>query len=92
MTERLELPAKLDTAAAGELITALRSRQGGDLVLDASSLQQIGGLCVQAIIVAANDWQDSGHALRFENVSDEVADQLRLFGTSPSVVIEGDIR
>lgn len=92
VTARLGLPEKLDTAAIGEFIAALRSRQGGNLVLDGTALRQVGGLAVQTIIVAANDWQDSGHSLTLENVSEDVCDQLRLLGTAPDVLTEGDIR
>ena len=92
MTARFDLPEKLDTGAVPEFIAALRSRQGANLVLDGSALQQIGGLAVQTIIVAANDWQDGGHQLTLENVTQDVAEQLRLLGTSSQVLTEGDIR
>lgn len=92
MTARLLLPEKLDTGAVSELLSALRSRQGSDLVLDGEDLTQIGALAVQTIIVAANDWQDGGQTLSFENVSDEVEQQLQLLGTSARVLTEGDIR
>lgn len=92
MTARLPLPEKLDTAAVPALIAGLQAKQGSDLVLDGSDLQQIGALAVQTLIVAANDWQDSGHTLRFENVNEDVEKQLVLLGTSAAVVTEGDIR
>lgn len=92
VTARLDLPEKLDTAAVPALIAALRARQGSDLALDGSALRQVGGLAVQTIVIAANDWQDSGHSLRFENVTDDVRAQLRLLGTSPEILTEGDIR
>lgn len=92
MTARFELPEKLDTAAVPELIEALRAKQGTDLVLDGSNLKQVGALAVQTIVVAANDWQDSGHTMTFENVCDEVGQQLKLLGTSADVLTEGDIR
>ncbi len=92
MTARLALPEKLDTAAVPDLVQALRLHQGADLILDASALSQIGALAFQTLIVAANDWQDGGHSMRLEAVSDSAADQIRLLGSSPSVLTEGDIR
>ena len=92
MTVRIELPGKLDTAAVPGLVAALREHQGANLALDASALAHIGGLAVQAIIVAANDWQDGGHSLTLENVSEEIDHQLRLLGTAPDILTEGDIR
>ncbi|MDJ1007087.1 MAG: STAS domain-containing protein [Paracoccaceae bacterium] len=92
VSARFELPEKLDTAAVPDLIAALRAHQGSNLVLDAGGLTQIGGLAVQTMIVAANDWQDGGHILTLEGVSDDVRSQLQLLGTSPEVLTEGDIR
>lgn len=92
MTARFELPAKLDTASVPALVEALRARQGSDLALEASALEHIGALALQALIVAANDWQDGGHRLSFENPSEALRDQLRVLGTSPEVLTEGDIR
>ncbi|MEO1238222.1 MAG: STAS domain-containing protein [Pseudomonadota bacterium] len=92
MTARLDLPEKLDTAAVPELIAALQAKQGSDLALDAAALRQIGALAVQTIIVAANDWQDAGHTMTFENVNADVEQQLALLGTSAAVLTEGDIR
>lgn len=92
MTTRVDLPEKLDTAGVPALIDMLRGQQGANLVLNAAELRQVGGLAVQAIIVAANDWQDAGHRLSLENVTDEVREQLRLLGTAPDVLTEGDIR
>jgi len=89
---RLDLPRRLDTGAVPALIDTLRAHQGANLALDASDLTQIGALAVQTIIVAANDWQDAGHALTLENVSDGVEEQLRLLGTSARTLTEGDIR
>ncbi|MEL7105264.1 MAG: STAS domain-containing protein [Pseudomonadota bacterium] len=92
MTARLALPEKLDTAAVPELIASLQAKQGADLALDGKDLRQIGALAVQTIIVAANDWQDAGHSLTFENVDGDVEQQLALLGTSAAVLTEGDIR
>ena len=92
MTARLTLPEKLDTSAVPELIASLQAKQGSDLALDGTDLRQIGALAVQTIIVAANDWQDAGHSMTFENVIADVEKQLTLLGTSSAVVTEGDIR
>lgn len=89
---QITLPERLDSAALPEFIQSLRSHEGGDLSLDASELKHIGAQAFQALIVAANDWQDAGHRLKLENVVSEVEEQLRLLGTSSSVLTEGDIR
>lgn len=92
MTARFTLPEKLDTSAVPELIAYLQAKQGSNLVLDGKDLRQIGALAVQTIIVAANDWQDAGHTMTFENVNADVEKQLALLGTSAAIVTEGDIR
>lgn len=92
MTTQVDLPEKLDTSAVPALIETLRAHQGANLVLNAAELRQVGGLAVQTIVVAANDWQDAGHRLSLESVTEEVREQLRLLGTGPDVLTEGDIR
>lgn len=92
MTVRYQLPEKLNTAGVPSLIADLRARQGGDLVLDASLVEHIGGLALQTLIVAAKDWRDSGLRLDVENVPDSVLAQMRLLGASPDLLATGGIR
>lgn len=92
LTERLALPEKLDTAAVPDFVKSLRLHQGADLILDAGALKQLGALAFQTIIVAANDWQDAGHTLQIDGVSQEVSEQIQLLGSRPNILTEGDIR
>ena len=79
----LKLDSRLDLRAAGALAQSMLAARGADLVLDASGVEQIGALAVQAIRSAARTWADDGHDLRFENASTELVDQLDLLGFDP---------
>ncbi len=82
----LSLEPRLDLRAAAPLVEALKARRGGDLVLDAGEVTQIGALAVQAIRAAARAWAEDGHALGFENATIDLADQLGLLGFTPETL------
>ncbi len=87
MTARvLKLDARLDLGAVNGLAEALRARQGGDLVLDAGDVIQIGALAVQTLRAAARSWAETGHELRLENLPDGAAADLALLGFTPEAV------
>lgn len=83
MSSSITLEPRLDLRAANALTRELAAHSGADMTLDASAVTQIGALAVQTIRAAARSWTQSGHSLRFENVSTDLADQLVLLGFSP---------
>ena len=91
MTEPLVLQQKLDLPAAAPLAEELKSRLGGDVVLDASEVTQIGALCLQVMLAAATSLKGAGHSLSLTNVNDRVVEQLAQMGFSPETVAEGRV-
>jgi anti-anti-sigma regulatory factor len=81
MTDVLVLPDKLDTAAARDVLAALRSSRGHPLTLDASGTRGIGAICAQILASAHTAWATDGHALRLTG-SAGLADDLALMGLS----------
>jgi chemotaxis protein CheX len=91
MTASLELPVRLDTAAAPALAAELLSRAGGALRLDASGVSQLGGLCLQVLLAAAAEWRACGATLSVEPRSQGFDDALATFGiTQGDLTAEGD--
>lgn len=88
MSEVLTLPAKLDLAAADQLVTSLKAQEG-DISLDAAEVTHMGAICLQALIAASAHARSHGHAFELRNVSDKVAAQLAVMGTSPQELMEG---
>lgn len=76
----LTLSARLDLAEAQPLAAALRSHRGAALTIDASGVQFLGGLCLQLLLAAAQDWRRSGLPLAFSAPSAAFDDALALFG------------
>jgi anti-anti-sigma regulatory factor len=83
------LPARLDSAAAGSLAQTLADRQGGDVVLDASSVDLFGAKAMQTLLVAAKDWHSAGHGFSVINLSSAVRAQLADLGLSDTSLFEG---
>ena len=79
MTDVLNLPDKLDTAASAALLAAIRAARGGPLTLDASGAAGIGALCGQILAAAHAAWATDGHDLRLTGAAG-LADDLALLG------------
>lgn len=78
----LTLDANLDLRAAAPLREAFLERQGADLVVDASRVERIGGLCLQVLLSARETWRVDGLNLSVQHLGEELRGQLRLLGAS----------
>jgi chemotaxis protein CheX len=78
----LRLPEVLDLKAAAPLQADLLASQGNPVELDASSVQRLGGLCLQVLLSAQRSWATDGKVLRVINPSTDFADYLALFGVT----------
>ena len=82
------LPATMTSRYASDLVGNLQAMRGRPIALDASSVQQIGSLCLQVLISARNTWRADGQAFRVMCASEEMAKQWKLFGMAPGKTIE----
>ena len=82
MTASISLPAVLDLAQAEPLKAALLPMRGQSVVIDASRVERLGGLCLQVLISAQQSWARDGHSLKIDAVSREFADQWNAFGAA----------
>jgi chemotaxis protein CheX len=77
-----QLAEVLDLKAAVPLRNALMAVRGAPVQLDASSVQRLGGLCLQVLMSARQTWLLDGAMLRIINPSPEFTDGLALFGAA----------
>ena len=89
MTACLSLPAVLDLAQAETLKAALLPMRGQSVVIDASRVERLGGLCLQVLISAQQTWARDGHTLKIDAVSREFADQWNAFGAASAAPSPG---
>jgi chemotaxis protein CheX len=89
MAEPIAPSGKLDLSAVGSLHATLVERVGQDVVLDLKDVSHIGALCVQTCIAAARSAQDTGHAFRVINATDQVLGQIASMGLTPETLAEG---
>lgn len=84
----VELPALLDLAAAQPLRAELLALRGRPLVIEASSVTRLGGLCLQVLMSARQTWRRDGIAFGLSGTSRAMTDQLNAFGEL-SLVVDG---
>ena len=83
MTERLCLPARLDTSGARALADMLMAHRGGPLGIDASAVEVVGALAMEVLIAAGRQWQADGHRLAIDGASPRFIAACKVLGLSP---------
>lgn len=85
----MQLASILDLAAAKPLWTELSARRAQPLEVDASSVERLGGLCLQVLIAARRAWQADGVAFAIANPSQAFTDAVRLMAGEELMAAEG---
>ena len=76
------LPGVLDLTVAAPLARDILARRGAPLEIDASSVQRLGGQCLQVLLSAAALWQVDEMAFSVTNPSDRFEADRALFGAT----------
>ena len=82
-TRQLQLAENLDLTAAGPLHETLLSMRGEDLVVDAASVERLGGQCVWLLLSARQNWAEDDVAFAIENPSQNFLSALAILGVEP---------
>lgn len=85
----MQLASTLDLAAARPLWTELSAHRAQPLEIDASSVERIGGLCLQVLIAARRAWQADGVAFAINNPSQAFTDAVSLMAANELMAAEG---
>lgn len=93
MTEpaKVILPAVLDLQYAEPLRAELLGLRGRPVVIDASRVERLGGLCLQVLISAKTSWAADGTMLDIAPVSDAFAQHWTMFGAAEAAAGQGDM-
>jgi chemotaxis protein CheX len=76
------LPPVVDFASVAALRAGLLEHRGGDLTIDASAVQRIGGLGLQVLLSAARSWRSDGLAFAIAGASTPFTEVLSLTGAA----------
>lgn len=76
----LVLEPSLSTDAAPGLLAALLEHRGAPLVLDASAVEQVGGLAAEVLVSAISTWADDDQSLTIDGPSDAFHEGLTALG------------
>lgn len=80
--ERIVLESALKATAAESLLATLKSNRGVDLVLDASQVTFLSGVCLQALLSAIETWRADGVSLAIDSPSDQFMLDAATLGAS----------
>ena len=78
----LELPEVLDIKTATPLAVEFLSLRGRPILVDASRVRQLGGLCLQVLLSAAKTWRIDETSFALVNPSTGFIEGLALLGIS----------
>lgn len=87
MDAPLTLAPRLDLTAARPLAGQIAATTG-DLILDASQVAHLGGLCLQILLAAARQCRAEGRGFVIRDRSDGFEAALRQFGVNPCDLAE----
>ena len=90
MTNKIKLDERLDSSAAEALLSDISGVQGADLVLDASAVAVLGGLCLEVLMCAKQVWQEAGKSLSIDKASEDFSEHLQRFGLSSQDFLVGE--
>ena len=76
----VDLAPVLDLQAAEPLRAELMALRGRPMIIDASQVTRLGGLCLQVLMSARKIWVEDGLSLRVDQPSSGFSDQLAAFG------------
>lgn len=79
------LAPKLASKAAPDLYAQLKEYRGKVLILDGSGVEQIGVLCMQILVSAAQTWREEGTDFEIAEPSAALLDSMKVVGLDLSL-------
>lgn len=80
MTQTIELPARIDRAAARMLAAEILACRSADIILDGQSVEQIATPGLQVLMSATRQWAADAHAISLVRPSAVLRDALCRLG------------
>ncbi len=90
--KKISLVAVLDLNEASTLRSKLMGLRGSNVVVDASSVERVGALCVQVLMAAAKTWEEDKLSFTFSKVSDAFQKTMQLIGVNIDHLLAKEIR
>ena len=84
----INLGPRLDSAAAEGLKDEICAKADQDLVIECSQVEQLGGLCLEVLMIAASLRHRNGKSVQFEAPSAQMIDDLGRFGLTTDSLLE----
>jgi len=87
----IQLPEKLNSAAAPKIFEDVKALQGNSVRLNGSAVTMIGALCAQVLIAARQCWQEGGQDFEVTNLSSDMYASLEILGLAAEQIGAGEL-
>lgn len=84
----VNLGPRLDSAAAEGLRDEVCASPDEDLVLECSQVEQLGGLCLEVVMIATSLRHQNNKTVRLDAPSTQMIEDLSRFGLTPDTLLE----
>jgi len=85
---KIDLPERMDSSVAKDLYSQINSCKGKDVALNGESVRDIGGLCLQVLISAKEEWVREQNAFQIHDASEELQSFLTSVGRGDLITAE----
>ncbi|MEO1322505.1 MAG: STAS domain-containing protein [Pseudomonadota bacterium] len=85
---KLDLPERMDSSVAKDLYSTIDSFKGTDVTLNGQNVRDIGGLCLQVLIAAKEEWGREDKAFQIHDASEEFQSFLTSVGRGDLITAE----
>ena len=85
---KLDLPERMDSSVAKDLYSTIDSFKGTDVALNGQNVRDIGGLCLQVLIAAKEEWSREDKTFRIHDASEELQSFLTSVGRGDLITAE----
>lgn len=77
---KIDLPERLDSTSAQELYAQIDAHKDKHVTLNGEHVSKVGGLCLQVLIAAKDEWARNSLTFQIQTPSDELSGFLSKIG------------
>ncbi len=91
-SQTIDLPERLDSAYASELYNQIDALKGDSLSLNGADVLKVGGLCLQVILSAQDEWNRQKHTFHIHTPSEALSELFHTIGRADILTAETPCR
>lgn len=85
---KIDLPERLDSSVARDLYTQINEHAGASIRFNGAEVSHIGGLCLQVLIAAKDEWSRQSLSLDIQSSSETLQSFLTMIDRDDLILSE----